>query len=96
MKGRYQKPSSWQSKAIAGIVRRLTGPDPARAALLQLPTGFGKSLVAVRTYTKLRKRRPDLRLVVVLPKQLIPVGWKTALGYGPNEWVDLFEWRLPR
>lgn len=95
MKGPYQKPSLWQRKAVAGIVRRMTGPTAARAALLQLPTGFGKSLVAVQTYAKLRAIRPDLRLLVVLPKQQIPVGWQTALGYRKEADLGMFEWSSP-
>lgn len=95
VKGRFQNPSSWQRKAVSGIMRRMTGSRPAKAALLQLPTGFGKSLVAVRIYAKLRERRPDLRLVIVLPKQVVTVGWKAALGYGPYEWVNMFEWLSP-
>ena len=95
MKSSYQKPSLWQRKAVAGIVRRMTGPTAARAALLQLPTGFGKSLVAVQTYAKLREIRPGLRMLVVLPKQQIPVGWQTALGYRKEQELGMFEWISP-
>jgi len=38
------------------------------ASALDKAKAFGKSLVAVRTYTKLWERMPGLRLVVVLPK----------------------------
>lgn len=83
------KPSTWQREAITGIAKRLSGN--ARAALLQLPTGFGKSLVAVKVYDRLRRRRAGLRLVVVLPKQQIPSGWKQALGFAEDERVPMFE-----
>jgi superfamily II DNA or RNA helicase len=84
-------PGEWQRDAIAGIVRRLAGKNAVTAALLQLPTGFGKSLVAVRIFQQLRRRRPGLRLMVVLPKQQVPAGWKQALGFGDEEHVPLFE-----
>lgn len=87
-----QNPSAWQRRAIDGIAARLSGDQPARAALLQLPTGFGKSLVAVRVFEKLREKTQDLRLVVVLPKQVIPTGWRAALRYRPNDKVKFFEW----
>ena len=85
------KPSTWQRKAIDGIVCRLRGRNSARAALLQLPTGFGKSLVAVRVYRMLRRTHPNLRLMVVLPKQEIPAGWRHALGFDEGEKIPLFQ-----
>lgn len=85
------KPSLWQRAAIDGVARRLNGRNSARAALLQLPTGFGKSLVAVRIYEKLRRSCPGLRMIVVLPKQEIPAGWRQALGFTDNDTVCLFE-----
>jgi superfamily II DNA or RNA helicase len=83
------RPSTWQREAIDGIAKRMS--SGMRAALLQLPTGFGKSLVAVKVFDQLRRRRPGLRLIVVLPKQQIPSGWKQALGFTEDEWVPMFE-----
>jgi hypothetical protein len=83
------EPSAWQRSAIQGLAHGLSGAH--RAALLQLPTGFGKSLVAIRVYEELRRRKPGLGLVVVLPKQVIPSGWRAALGLRPDE-SRLFEW----
>jgi len=85
------KASTWQRAGIEGIARRLAGKNSPRAALLQLPTGFGKSFVAVRVYGRLRRHKPGLRLMVVLPKQAIPVGWKRALGLNDDEQVGFFE-----
>jgi superfamily II DNA or RNA helicase len=68
----------WQNEAIAGISKHLNH-RAGRAALLQLPTGFGKSLVAVRIFKRLKRIKPTLQLAIVLPKQQIPDGWKDAL-----------------
>lgn len=85
------QPSNWQRAAIAGLAERLTRTRGSRAALLQLPTGFGKSLVAARLFEELRKRKPGLRFVVVLPKQAIPSGWLAALGVSDSD-VPMFQW----
>lgn len=85
-------PSNWQREGINGLVRRLSGRGPTRAALLQLPTGFGKSLVAVRVFEALRRRKPSLGLVVVVPKQQAPSGWLSALGFRSKDDVPWFEW----
>lgn len=85
-------PSIWQRSAIDGLTKRLSRTRGARAALLQLPTGFGKSLVAVRVFDKLRRRKPGLSLVVVLQKQNIASGWLAALGFPRDADVPMFHW----
>lgn len=79
------KPAPWQTKAVKGIADRLSGRAPKKAALLQLPTGFGKSLVAASVYQRLRALRPGLILVVVLPRREIPYGWCRALNIDPKD-----------
>jgi len=74
----------WQRDAIARLRSALAdGSDGLRhrAALLQLPTGLGKSLVALRTYKSVAKRYPGLPLLLVVPAQTpeLPRGWRAAL-----------------
>lgn len=85
------EPSTWQQTAIDGIARALGRRNSPRAALLQLPTGFGKSLVAVRVFQRLKRKHPTLRLIVVLQKQNVPAGWKRALGFSNHEKIPLFQ-----
>jgi hypothetical protein len=56
-----------------------------------LPTGFGKSLVALKVFQKLKEKHPALKLLVVLQKQNVPAGWRRALGFGDEEDLPLFE-----
>jgi len=86
-------PTTWQRDALVGLARRLlVGSGGSRAALVQLPTGFGKSLVATLVFDRLRKRHPRTRLVVVLPNQNdVPRGWRDALQVG-DEWLRFGEW----
>lgn len=53
-----------------------------RAALLQLPTGLGKSLIAVRLFQTLAKRYSGLHLLIALPRKatFVPDGWSSALN----------------
>ena len=68
------------------------GLKKKRAALLQLPTGFGKSLIAVKIFEKLQEQNIKLRLVIVLPKQNIPDGWYYALGFDKSFKPKMFKW----
>ena len=77
-----QIPSKWQRAAIKRLSARLTDARIlSRAALVQLPTGFGKSLIAARTFKDLQKVFPGTRLIVVLPRKTggVPEGWRKAL-----------------
>jgi hypothetical protein len=74
-----------QEKAINKLSAGLTSRRRGRAALLQLPTGFGKSHVAVGVYRELLKTNPSLNLVIVLPRKgPIPGGWCKALELAEN------------
>lgn len=73
----------WQNKAITYLGKELF---TQRAGLLQLPTGFGKTLVAVELYKKLKEKKQELRLLIVLPKKSIPQSWKKEFqGNGQKE-----------
>lgn len=57
-----------------------------RAALLQLPTGQGKSLVSIHVFRNLLRDTPRLRLILVTPSQReLSNGWRTALKLSENE-----------
>ena len=77
----------WQKQALANLNAAFgegkNGPRH-RAALLQLPTGLGKCLVAIRLFKALAHSYHGLPLLIVLPRDFkhfnhIPMGWRIAL-----------------
>ena len=69
----------WQKDVLNKIERAFNRGH--KAILIQLPTGAGKTLVALRTFRKLNKKNRGLRLVVALPsdsKQLRDV-WEAEM-----------------
>jgi len=88
-------PGQWQQDAIDLLSKHL-GDTGGRAALLQLPTGFGKSLVATRLFHRLQRQAPRLQLAIVLPKQLISAGWKRALCETLNISPEKFDRPFPQ
>ena len=81
----------WQKAGVRQLTKRFRRRTGANAALLQLPTGMGKSLIAVKLYQQLRKRHRNLRLIIALPKKSIPDGWKQALHYHDDPGA-FFKW----
>ena len=73
----------WQTEALRTIDNAWR--RGRRAALLQLPTGLGKTRVAAHAYRRLLKRSPGLRLIVsVRSATLKPETWLSELRLADN------------
>ena len=66
------EPRRWQTEAMALWRREGRG-------VLSVVTGAGKTAFALMLFEKLRRERPDLRLVVVVPTIALVDQWFVAL-----------------